>query len=145
MIRTNLGVEVDIQTIDTQEKWQREVLSAKDEGFKAIIVGLYQTLLDKQGRSVPADTIIEWTNAYSELPIFAFWDFAVGKSKAIGGVVLFGFSHGQQAAKLINQIVQHGHKQPIPIVTGNKGKAIYSEVERARWNIDMPEHWVAVE
>ncbi len=145
LIRTNLGVEVDIQTIDTQEKWQHEVLSAKDEGFKAIIVGLYQTLVDKQGRSVPADSIIEWTNAYSELPIFAFWDFAVGRSKAIGGVVLFGLSQGQQAARLINQIVEHGHEQPIPIVIDHTGKAIYSEVESARWNIDMPQHWSVIE
>jgi len=140
-----MGVEVDIQTIETKAQWQQQVLSAKQDGYTVLIVGLYQTLVDAKGLNVPAEKVIGWTHTNTELPIFAFWDFAVGENKAVGGIVLFGLSQGQRAAKLINQIVEHGHKQPIPIVTGNKGKAIYSEVERARWNIDMPEHWVAVE
>ena len=145
LIRDNLGIEVDMKTIASQKAWQHEVLRAKKDSFKVIIVGLYQTLVDERGNSVPAEQIIQWTNQHSELPLFAFWDFAVGKNKAVGGVVLFGYSQGEQAARLVNQIVSSGHNQPIIMVTGTKGKAIYSETERAKWNIEIPPHWQRID
>ena len=145
LIRDNLGIEVDMKTITTQQAWQREVLDAKRDSFKVIIVGLYQTLVDERGNSVPAEQIIRWTNQHSELPLFAFWDFAVGKKKAVGGVVLSGYSQGEQAARLVNKIISSGHNQPILMVTGTKGKAIYSETERARWNIEIPPHWQSID
>lgn len=145
LIRDNLGINVDIQAITTKNEWQSQVREAKSEGFTVIIVGLYQTLVDEQGNNVPAEQVINWTNQHSELPIFAFWDFAVGKKKAVGGVVLFGHSQGEQAANLVNQIINNGHSKPIPIVTGNQGKAIYSEVERERWSLEMPSHWRSID
>ncbi|KLN66630.1 MULTISPECIES: ABC transporter substrate-binding protein [Vibrio] len=145
LIRDNLGIEVDSQAITTQEEWQGQVLGAKQDEFTVIIVGLYQTLVDAQGNNVPAEQVINWTNQHSELPIFAFWDFAVGKNKAMGGVVLFGYSQGEQAAKLVNQIIEHGHNKPIPIVTGNQGKAIYSEPERMRWDLTLPSYWDSID
>jgi hypothetical protein len=145
MIRDNLGIKVDMKNIATLKAWQREVMEAKNDGFKVIIVGLYQTLVDERGNNVPAEQVIHWTNQHSELPLFAFWDFAVGKQKAVGGVVLFGYSQGEQAAQLVNKIAGSGHSQPILMVTGNKGKAIYSESEIAKWNIEIPSHWHSVD
>ena len=145
LIRDNLGIDVDVQALATKNEWRSQVSEAKHQGFTVIIVGLYQTLVDEQGNNVPAEQVINWTNQHSELPIFAFWDFAVGAKKAVGGVVLFGHSQGEQAASLVNQIINTGHSKPIPIVTGNQGKAIYSEPERARWSLEMPSHWRSID
>ncbi|NVD08444.1 hypothetical protein FCU94_16480 [Vibrio sp. JPW-9-11-11] len=145
LIKNNLGIEVDIQAIETKQQWEQQVLTAKQSGFSAIIVGLYQTLVDEQGNNVPAEQVITWTRNHSPLPIFAFWDFAVGENKAAGGVVLFGYSQGTRAAQLVNQIIQTGHDPIIPIVTDNQGKAIYSKKEFERWQLEIPYHWQAVE
>ena len=67
---------------------------------------------------------------------FAFWDFAVAKKKAVGGVVLSVIAK-ENRLRLVNKIISSGHSQPILMVTGTKSKAIYSETERARWNIEI--------
>jgi hypothetical protein len=145
LIRDNLGIEVDIQALTTKKQWRESVLTAKQEGFTTLIVGLYHTLVDHEGMSVPASEVIEWTSLHSELPLFAFWDFAVGENKAAGGMVLFGQSHGERAAKLVNQIIEQEQPLAIPIVTGNQGKAIYSQKEMERWNLMPPRHWQPID
>lgn len=145
LIKNNLRIDVDIQAIETMQQWQQQVMDAKLEGFSVIIVGLYQTLVDEEGNNVAAEEVISWTNRHSPLPIFAFWDFAVGENKAAGGVVLFGRSQGVRAARLVNEIIQTGHEPIIPIVTDNQGQAIYSRKEFKRWGLNTPFHWQAVE
>lgn len=144
LIRQNLGIEVEIKLIATKRAWREQVSMAKAQDFTVIIVGLYQTLVDDKGVYVPASDVIQWTSQHSQLPLFAFWDFAVGVNKAVGGIVLFGHSQGVEAAKMVNQIVQSSQPLVIPIATGNHGKAIYSQAELERWGITMPPHWQAV-
>lgn len=145
LIRKNLGIEVEIKAIATKQSWREQVMAAKEQGFTLIIVGLYQTLVNESGANVPAAEVIKWTSENSQLPLFAFWDFAVGVDKAVGGVVLFGQSQGAEAATMVNQIVEHGQPLVIPIATGSKGKAIYSKSELERWGITMPPHWQAID
>lgn len=145
MIRQNLGIDVEIKALATRQAWRNQVVSAKQKGFTVIIVGLYQTLVDEYGENVHAEEVIEWTSQNSPLPIFAFWDFAVGAGKAAGGVVLFGHSHGVEAAEMVNQLAVQGASTVIPIATGNQGKAIYSKSELSRWGLNMPPHWQQIE
>lgn len=145
LIKNTLGIDVEIEVIQTMPQWQQTVLNAKQAGFSVIIVGLYQTLVDEEGNHVVDTEVISWTNRHSPLPIFAFWDFAVGENKAAGGVVLFGRSQGVHAANLVNEIIQTGHEPIIPIVTDNQGQAIYSRKEFQRWGLNMPYHWQAIE
>ena len=145
LIRQNLGIEVDIQSVATKKEWRAQVLQAKDEGVSTIIVGLYHTLIDHTGQNVPADEVISWTSKHSELPLFAFWDFAVGNGKAAGGVVLFGDSQGRAAGSLVNQIVKGESAKNIPIQIGNQGKAIYSTSAMERWSVTPPAHWKPID
>lgn len=141
LIRKNLGIDVEIKALATKHSWREQVMSAKEQGFTVIIVGLYQTLVDENGSNVPAEEVIEWTSQHSPLPIFAFWDFAVGVGKAAGGVVLFGHSHGVEAANMVNRLAESDSRVVIPIATGDQGKAIYSKTELSRWGLAMPSHW----
>ncbi|MFB9215793.1 ABC transporter substrate-binding protein [Vibrio sinaloensis] len=141
LIRSNLGVEVEIVAASTREQWRKHILSAPQEGVSAVIVGLYQTLIDAKGNSVPADEIITWTNQHSSLPVFAFWDFAVDKQKAAGGVVLFGKSQGVAAGSLVNKIIDGESAKNIPIIIGNQGNAIYSKAAMEKWGLVPPSHW----
>ncbi|MFY2507411.1 ABC transporter substrate-binding protein [Vibrio pectenicida] len=141
LIEKNLKVEAEILLIGTQEEWQEKVTSAKDDGVSVIIVGLYHTLVDKGGNSVPASEVLSWTNENSQTPLFAFWDFAVGEGKASGGVVLFGESQGKQAAGLVNEILAGKDANNLPVAIGEQGRAIYSEKELQRWGLTPPAHW----
>ncbi|WP_114786120.1 ABC transporter substrate-binding protein [Vibrio tetraodonis] len=141
LIERNLKVEADILLIGTKEEWQRKISSAQDDGISLIIIGLYQTLVDKSGNSVPASEILAWTNKNSKTPLFAFWDFAVGEGKTSGGVVLFGESQGKQAAGLVNEILAGADANSLPIGIGEQGRAIYSEKEMQRWGLTPPSHW----
>ncbi|WP_341665149.1 ABC transporter substrate binding protein [Vibrio sp.] len=141
LIERNLKFEAEILLIGTKEEWQKMVNSAQDDGVSVIIVGLYHTLVDKDGNSVPAPEILAWTNENSKIPLFAFWDFAVGEGKASGGVVLFGESQGKQVAGLVNDILAGKDANNLPIAIGEQGRAIYSEKEIQRWGLTPPSHW----
>ncbi len=76
---------VNSQLIGDYSLWQEAVLNAKQSGYEAIFIGLYHTLSDEQGRHVDENKLLEWTSAHSPVPLFCFWEFSVGKGKAIGG------------------------------------------------------------
>ena len=82
--------------------WQEAVLNAKKNGYEAIFIGLYHTLVDDDGKHVSEQTVLEWTSAHSPVPLFCFWEFSVGTGKAIGGLVLDGVisQSDAQAAQL---------------------------------------------
>lgn len=44
LIKENLGIEADIRSIKSEQEWKHAVEYANQEGFGAIVVGLYQTL-----------------------------------------------------------------------------------------------------
>lgn len=145
LIKENLGIDAEILTIGTKQEWRDSVLNAKNEGVSVIIIGLYHTLVDENGKNVPALEVINWTNKHSPLPVFAFWDFAVGEGKAAGGIVLYGYSQGEMAATLVNRIVNGESASSIPIQIENKGSAIYSQVTMEQWGLTAPSHWKSID
>ncbi|OOE88575.1 ABC transporter substrate-binding protein [Salinivibrio sharmensis] len=144
-IRLSLGIEIDIIHASTFDGWQREIQSAFEEKFDAIIVGLYQALVDKEGNNVAAHQVLSWTNQHAVLPLFGFWDFAVGKGKTAGGVVLFGYAQGQHAPQLVEKIAQGEDASTIPIQIGRQGRAIYSTYEMSRWSLTPSSRWQAID
>ncbi|USD34356.1 MULTISPECIES: ABC transporter substrate-binding protein [Vibrio] len=145
MIKDNLGIETEILLLSTQHEWESAIKSAAADNVSIIIIGLYHTLKDEHGESVPSEQILQWTNENSTIPLFAFWDFAVGEGKASGGVVLFGESQGKQAANLVNKILDGESADQIPIIIGEQGRAIYSATEMQRWGLAPPSHWQAID
>lgn len=145
LLKDSIGVEVEVHNIALFKEWQAKVSSAKLEGFDAILVGLYQTLVDEHQENVPAHLVIDWTNQHSLVPLFTFMDYAVGKGKALGGVVTFGQSQGRATAQIINRILNGEGADLIPIQIDTQGKALFSRSEAERWNIMPPKDWQAVD
>ena len=83
----------------------KKVLTDKANEIDFIVVGLYQTIVDEKGNHISAEQVNEWTSANSDIPAFGFWDFSIGKNKAIGGLVIKGYEQGYTAAKIIKRIV----------------------------------------
>ncbi len=123
------------------DQWQKTVLNAKKDGYEAIILGLYHTLIDENGKHVDAESVATWTSAHSPVPVFGFWDFSIGKGLALGGLVLHGKPQGEEAVKLIRRILNGQDPHSIPPVTAESGRLIFSRSELKRWNITLPKHF----
>ncbi|MFM5598804.1 ABC transporter substrate-binding protein [Aeromonas veronii] len=121
--------------------WQEAVLNAKKNGYQAIFLGLYHTLVDDNGKHVSEQTVLEWTSANTPVPLFCFWEFAVGKGMAIGGLELDGHDQGLQAASLINTILAGTLPRTISPRAALRGEYVFSKSELARWQLTVPDKW----
>lgn len=142
------GIDVDIALPYTFAEWQQRVLQAPQR-YQAIWVGLYFTLRDDNGKVVPSDEVMRWTAANSKLPMFAFWNFAVGKGKAIGGRVLTGREQGLEAARMAQAMLfENRSLSSLFPVTPSEGEYLFSRSELARSGLSLPlqvarkAHWV---
>ncbi|WP_421867558.1 ABC transporter substrate-binding protein [Motiliproteus sp.] len=130
-------VDVRIELLGEFGQWQQTVEQAKAQGFDAIVVGLYHTLVDEQGRHVSDQQVINWSSAASPLPLFAFWEFAVGPQMTIGGLVLDGYSQGTEAATIAREVLEGGELPAIPQSSG-EGRFVFSRSQLQRWQLTLP-------
>lgn len=133
------NINYEIFLIDTYEKWKKKINDSKNK-YDAIILGLCSTLTDENKKNVDTEEVIKWTSNNSAKPLFAFWDFAVGKNKAIGGLVLTGEGQGKTASKIAEKILNNPTNLPISIfpVYLQEGKFIFSKYGLQKYNINLP-------
>ncbi|MDX1450981.1 MAG: ABC transporter substrate binding protein [Oleiphilaceae bacterium] len=132
------GTTATLELVATREQWQ-EIIRNAPQHYDAVIVGLYHTLVDASGQHVPANEILEWTSQHSQTPTFAFWDFAVGKGKTAGGLVLFGKIQGLEAAKIVKRVMAGEDISKIRPVTAKNGRYYFSKSELDRWGLTLPQ------
>jgi len=132
------AVTADVKTIGNINQWKDVVGKAKSHGYQAIILGLYHTLTDDQANHVASNEVLSWTAKNSPLPLFAFWDFAVGKGKALGGLVLFGKEQGLMAARLSKLVLSGVRPTSIKPIVSENGRYMYSQAEINRWKFKIP-------
>lgn len=130
-------VEVDVQLIENYETWQTVVKSSKKDGYDAVIVGLYHTLVDDKGEHVEAEDVLAWTSENTPVPPFCLWTFAVGENKTIGGLLVDGYNQGQLAAGLLKRML-NGERAIEPIV-GDTGSWMFSKSQAKKWNLNIPD------
>lgn len=137
MLLGDTGAELAL--LDTFGQWKKRVETAPQQGFDALFVGLYHTLTDDEGNHVDSDAVLEWTSAHSAVPVFAYWDFAVGKGKAVGGLVNSGRPQGEAAASLVLDILAGQPPDTLYPVTPKEGQFLFSRSELKRWHITLPD------
>lgn len=133
------NVRVDYRLIGQYGEWKKSVLNLKKNGYDALIIGLYHTIVDDKQNHVKADTIIQWTSDHTPVPIFCFWDFAVGPNKAVGGYVLFGKTMGRMAGKMAREILAGKSPRDIKPVFNNEGRFYFSRTQLKKWGLTLPE------
>ncbi|MDM5102851.1 ABC transporter substrate-binding protein [Aeromonas salmonicida] len=132
---------VNSQLIGDYSLWQEAVLNAKRNGYDAIFIGLYHTLVDDTGKHVSEQTVLAWASVHSPVPLFCFWEFSVGTGKAIGGLVLDGRDQGAKAAELVNAILAGAQPRMLAPRAAVRGEYVFSKQELARWQLTVPEKW----
>ncbi len=132
------GIQVDIRMIGKLDKWQKAVSSAKQDGYDAIIVGLYHNLVDSSGKHVKADRVLKWTSQNTPIPPFSFWSFSVGPDKTIGGYVCFGMAQGRAAAKMALKFLKRENKGIIRPEFVRTGHFFFSKSQLKKWKLILP-------
>lgn len=128
-------IHVESKLIGDYDEWKKAIQAAKEKQIDAILLGGHHTIFDKNGVHVPAPEALSWANKNSEVPLFTFWSFAVGKGKAIGGVVMDGYEMGKTAAIIAKKVISSEHPR---IKVNKEGTTIFSISELKRWNIIVP-------
>jgi ABC-type uncharacterized transport system substrate-binding protein len=133
------AIKVDIKLIEDWNMWKNELLMAKNNGYDAVFLGLFQTLQGNTGEPVGEDIVLKWSSENTSVPPFAFWDFAVGKGKAIGGLVSFGYEQGRLVGEIAEEILIN-NKKPYQVgrKTAEKGGYLFSRTELQKYDIKLP-------
>ncbi|MGL1886702.1 MAG: hypothetical protein OCD76_09320 [Reichenbachiella sp.] len=134
------GIQIDINLISNYTAWQSAILSAKENGYDAIIVGLYHTIVNNNNVHVDSEEIVSWTSKNTTVPPFGFWKFAVGSDKTIGGYVLSGEEQGASAGRIALKIFSGTTPQSITPQTASKGSLIFSQNQLQKWGITLPKN-----
>lgn len=133
------AVSADIHQVSQFDDWQARVSQARQQGYDALIIGLYQTLRDEHERVMDGQQVLAWTAQHSPIPPFAFWDFSVGPDKAIGGLVQFGQVQGEAAASLALEILAGAKPSSLTPRAAENGQYLFSRSGLARWQLQLPE------
>lgn len=130
------GMNVDIVLVDTFENWKNIINEGKNK-YDFLILGLYQTIRDDKGNIVDMNDIARWTSSNVNIPVFSFWDFSVGKDKALGGYVLSSREMGEVAGKLINRILDGEKIESIGQVYDEEGIFLFSKSQLQNWDFEL--------
>ncbi|QKJ66533.1 hypothetical protein HQN60_07365 [Deefgea piscis] len=128
--------DIDVVLVNNYSLWQNKVMNANLQ-YDAIVLGTYQALIGADAKHVDADEVMAWTRAHSPVPIFGFWDFAISRKAAAGGMVLSGFEHGAMAGSMARSILKNP-QQSLPIRQSNHGHLMFSRTQASYWKIQIP-------
>ncbi len=131
------GMQVEITQCASLDCWQHAVLSARQEGYQALVIGLYQTLKDQQEQPVHDELVARWTHSNSPLPSFALWDFSVASDMLIGGLVMSGREQGREAGKRALMLLSGFDVAALPS-TPVQGQLLFSRAALAHWQLQLP-------
>ena len=130
-------IQVDALLIEQFDMWKKSILSAEQNKYDIIIISTYHTIKDKNSKHVSTRRIWEWTSKNITVPPFAFWSFAVGSKKAIGGYVISGKEQGLEAAKIALEMLSNKNYQAgFPTVVEN-GYLLFSKSQLEKWGISL--------
>jgi hypothetical protein len=133
------GIRVDLKLIGDWKNWRETVLTAREAGYDALIVGLYQRIFDDTGKHVDSELVLSWTDKNTPIPHFGFWDFSVGIDKTIGGLVLYGKQQGLAAGDMALRILTFDKKpHEITPKIAERGRYLFSKSQLAKFQLTLP-------
>ncbi len=130
------NIHSEVRMTGKIEDWKKEVLNSKRNGFDILLVAGNLAMRDKTGNHIKPEKIAEWVSENSPVPVFTVHENQIGKNQLIGGMVVSGEVMGEDAARLVKEILEK-KKSPGSIYykTQKMGRLIFSKSQLARWNL----------
>ncbi len=137
---TIFKTKIDFKVANTWEKWQETILSANENGYDFIMVASRYVLRDKNGTYIePEKHLLKWMTQNSEIPVFGFYEDGVSPEFHVGGWILNGIRHGEEAGKMMLSILQDGvHPSEINPLFYNYGEYIFSRTLLKKYKLELP-------
>ena len=132
-------VQMTIHRTNNWEEWKRVVLSAKEDGYDVLVLGLHHRIKDVDGRTVEHQEALRWTCKNTPIPPIGTWVFNIGSDLAIGGLVTAPEPQGQNAGQMVKAILRGTPINSIPPVVATQGDFLFSRSRLRQWNIELPE------
>lgn len=119
--------------------WQEWQHAIQDGGaFDLIIMPVYHSLLDSDGRHIEVDEVINWSSRNSPVPIFATQDYAVSDTGAVGAYVIPGIAHGRRAGIIAKDILEGKNIYDLPIHDDFQGEFYFNKKQLERFGLTLP-------
>ncbi len=129
--------ELDFILTNNETSWKKAIQNATFNGYDGIILGTYHTIRNNNDDYVAPKRLIAWAHNNSQVPLFAFWDLAVGQGMAAGGYVVSGYDQGRLAARLAHFILKGVPVSTLEPFVGKVGRYVYSKSAMEKWNIKL--------
>ena len=128
---------VSIKTPSTFVDWKQAVKQAQNDA-DAIAIYMYHTVKDhSDADSMEPRKVIFWTVNTSEIPIIAFFIFAVDDG-ALCGYLESGLEHGFKAGQMAKQILEGKSAGDIPMITALEGQSMLNLITARKLGINVP-------
>jgi PAS domain S-box-containing protein len=122
---------VEISGLPFAEAAARLTTLAPDTGV------LYMGLLrDSDGRTMTVDESMAYIRRHTSQPVFACWDFVVGRG-AVGGVVVSGERQGRAMAGLAGKLLRGEAVAQGPVVLEGPNLALFDNAELVRHGFEL--------
>jgi len=134
---TYLNFKVEVHLTNSLDELKEKVISAQST-HDALFLGGLNTVVDNSGNHVHLNEITKWIYQHSKIPLFGFWRGSVGFNKSIGGYVADGQYMGEQAARLVDRILNGEAPKRILIEQIKDARLVLSQSSLDHWKIQIP-------
>lgn len=132
------STRIETVMVASWEHWQHLILTAADQGYGAVVVATFDTLSDQSGQSVNGNQVLKWVSMNSPVPPFTLWGNSVGPQSTIGGYVILGEEHGQQAARIVLKILSGTDPWEIHPEIHEMGRYYFSRSLMEKYGVELP-------
>lgn len=131
------GLSIEYKIAQDWDNWKGFIQFSSDYDF--IVMPTFHNVKDN-GKHVDNKKVIHWTSENSTIPVFAHQDYAVGDNDVVGAYVIYGTTHGAQAAEIVKRILKDG-KRPgeISPILDSEGQFYFNKKQLQRFKIDLPD------
>ena len=135
----SLGVEV-VAALETDDftTWKTFVTKVQPRA-DALAVVLYHTLKDDDGAHVPAEKILAWTTAHSQLPDMGFWPWTVSQGLLCSDAIS-GYDQGYYVGTITAYILGGQSPGDFPVAAPRTGQPCINKARADELGIAVPAH-----
>ena len=100
-----------------------------------VLIGLGY-MATPSGKSFSVEEFVVFLVENSEAPIFGYWDFLLPYG-VVGGRVVHGYSQGEMAASLANQLLGGMAVSDLPVIMESPNVFMFNEMKLERYGIEL--------
>lgn len=131
------GIQAEYHIADNWDQWRDYITNSGK--YSLLLLPTFHAVKDKDGHHMSVKDVIEWTSAHSPSPLFTNQDYTVSDTGVAGAYVIFGESHGKQAAEIARDILLGKQRVgQIPPKTDRTGKFYFNKKQMGRFKLEIP-------